>query len=76
MNFHLKLKQEPSYDNNYFTNPKLSYYETFKHILVCSLYINMYVLQILIVPDAHQIHSRMCIFFLIMLAIQNGFLHI
>lgn len=66
MNFHLKLKLEPSYDNNYFTNPILSYYETSKHILVCFLYINKYDLQILVALSVHQIHIRTCTLFLIM----------
>lgn len=72
MNFHLKLKQVPSYDNNYFTNPKLSYYETSKHILVCSLCINKCDLQTLVALGGHLIRIRMCTLFLIMLEAQNG----
>ena len=75
MNFHLKLKQAPSYDNNYFINPKLSYYETSKHILVCSLYINKCDLRTLVVRDGHLIRIRMCTLFLIKLEAQSGSLH-
>ena len=66
MNFHLKPGQAPSYDNSCFTNLKLSYYGTSKHISVCFLCIDKCGLRIPIDLVDHLTRNRTCTLFLIM----------